>query len=84
MKRIALVLQAVQDGCETSLEVSQKTGISKGNASLMLHLLAKDGLIRVKQRFGKRTQRRGAPCHLYESSVAAGSSPMSSRGPEPL
>ncbi len=65
MKQISQVLEAVEDGAETSDAVAAITGLSVAAASSYLNSLSGDGVIRLTQREGRRFSRCGRCSHIY-------------------
>jgi CRP-like cAMP-binding protein len=63
LKQIMAVLQAVEQGCGTSYDVSEYTGLSLKAASAWLTVLVNDGYVRV---VGRKKGERGVWTHIHE------------------
>jgi len=69
VKQIAQVLDAVAEGCTTSVDVEQMTGIPRGHASSYLSQFERAGLIRcfrVARYPDSKGRRRGRATKHYE------------------
>lgn len=67
-KKLALVLQAVEEGSRTSHEIAEATGLTVRQASAQLYFLRQAGLVRRTQRRAKYSSGAGRACFVYELS----------------
>ncbi len=66
-KRFLLVLRLLQEGCSTSRDIADETGMSVHLAHSYLWELARMGLARRTDRVVREEGRGGAPLRVYEA-----------------
>ena len=64
-KQIARVLDAVNEGGETSNQIATMTGLSVATVSSYLTVLARGGLVKLVEREARQFNERGRRSHLY-------------------
>jgi transcription initiation factor IIE alpha subunit len=71
-KQIVRVLDAVNEGGETSDQISAMTGLSVATVASYLTVLARDGLVQVVKRRARQFNSRGPLSNVYAPVNALG------------